>query len=280
MKIDDEIQKFQKFLLSERRSPYTVKEYASLVNNFLGFINKDINSVSAEDIEEYKSYLALTKNYSKASQYLSIKAIKAYYSSKRLSPPFNLVPPRRSQKMPVYLNESDARRLLESAHDIRLRSIISLFLYTGLRVGELTRLEMEDVDLQENIIYVHSGKGDKDRIVIIPDECRNDLLSYLKRRITITTASNNFFISNKKNRFDTSSIERLVKNLAKKAGIQKKVTPHVLRHTFATSVLRNGGDIRFIQQILGHSSIATTQIYTHIDDNTLKEMYMLHKPKY
>ena len=122
--------------------------------------------------------------------------------------------------------------------------------------------------------------GDKDRIVVMPDVCRDCIKVYMKERIKIRSNNNYLFISNKKTRFNTSTVERMVKRVGERSGIAKKVTPHVLRHTFATSVLRNGGDIRFIQQILGHSSLATTQIYTHIDDSTLKEMYAMHMPKY
>lgn len=102
----------------------------------------------------------------------------------------------------------------------------------------------------------------------------------LNWRISVETPHDFLFISNKKSRYDPSTVERMVKRLSQEAGINKRVTPHVLRHTFATSVLRNGGDIRFIQQILGHSSVATTQIYTHLDDNALKDMYFKHRPRY
>ncbi len=277
---EKEIHSYEKFLVSERKSQHTVKQYKSMLKCFIQYANKDLKNISNTDIENFKSYLVVDKKYSKASQYLSMKVLKSYYLFRNTPVPVNLAPPRRSQKMPVYLNDHDAHRLLEFSNDIRLHAIISTFLYTGIRVSELTNILINDIDLQENIIYVHSGKGDKDRIVIIPDSCKKDLSEYLKIRLNIKTPSKNFFVSNKKTKFDTSTIERVIKKTAEKAGLQRKVTPHVLRHTFASSVLRNGGDIRFIQQILGHSSVATTQIYTHIDDNVLKEMYNMHKPKY
>ncbi len=275
-----EVQSYERFLVSERKSRHTVKQYKSMLKCFFQYVNKDLRDINNTDIENFKNYLVVDKKYSKASQYLSMKVLKSYYSFKNTPIPVNLSPPRRSQKMPVYLNDHDAHRLLGYSNDVKIRAIISTFLYTGIRVSELTNILINDVDLQENIIYVNSGKGDKDRIVVIPDSCKNDLNEYLKIRLNINTPSKNFFVSNKKTKFDTSTIERIIKRTAKEAGVQRKVTPHVLRHTFASSVLRNGGDIRFIQQILGHSSIATTQIYTHIDDNVLKEMYNMHKPKY
>ncbi|WP_337859900.1 site-specific tyrosine recombinase/integron integrase [Ferroplasma sp.] len=275
-----ELKSFERFMIIERKSFYTIKEYKFLLSGFLLYCNKDISSINYEDIENYKHFIVTVKNYSKASQYLAMKALRLYYKFKNKEIPPNLIPPRRSQKMPVYLNEKDAGILINGTTNSRDHAIISVFLYTGVRVSELANLQLGDVDFDENIIYIHSGKGDKDRIVVMPEICHNHVKSYMKDRIKIMSNNNYLFISNKKTKFNTSTIERMVKRVAKNTGIIKNVTPHVLRHTFATSVLRNGGDIRFIQQILGHSSLATTQIYTHIDDNTLKEMYSMHMPKY
>ncbi len=280
MNLETEIRSFERFMVSERKSFYTIKEYKFLLSGFLNFVKKDIKNITNKDIENYKDYIVNTKKYSKASQYLSIKAIRLFYRYKNIDLPFNLVAPRRSKKMPVYLNEKDAGKLMDASNNKRTKAIISVFLYTGVRVSELSNLMINDVDFDENIIYVRAGKGDKDRIVVMPDICKNDLKLYLNERLKTNSNNNYLFISNKKNKFDTSAIERLIKKTGIKAGINKNITPHVLRHTFATSVLRNGGDIRFIQQILGHASLATTQIYTHIDDNTLKEMYEMHMPKY
>ncbi len=280
MDVERELKSFERFMITERKSFYTIKEYKFLISGFLSYCNKDIAVVSFEDIENYKNFIVIEKRYSKASQYLAMKAVKLYYKFKNIDIPPNLVPPRRSQKMPVYLNQKDAGVLLNGSSNNRNIAVLSVFLYTGLRVSELVNLEIGDVDFEENIIYVHAGKGDKDRIVVMPDICKDHIKSYMRERIKIRSNNNYLFISNKKTKFNTSTVERMVKRVAENSGITKKVTPHVLRHTFATSILRNGGDIRFIQQILGHSSLATTQIYTHIDDSTLKEMYSQHMPKY
>ena len=280
MDVERELKSFERFMITERKSFYTIKEYKFLISGLLSYCNKDIAVVSFEDIENYKNFIVIEKRYSKASQYLAMKAVKLYYKFKNIDIPPNLVPPRRSQKMPVYLNQKDAGVLLNGSSNNRNIAVLSVFLYTGLRVSELVNLEIGDVDFEENIIYVHAGKGDKDRIVVMPDICKDHIKSYMRERIKIRSNNNYLFISNKKTKFNTSTVERMVKRVAENSGITKKVTPHVLRHTFATSILRNGGDIRFIQQILGHSSLATTQIYTHIDDSTLKEMYSQHMPKY
>ncbi len=281
MEAGKEVEKFASFMVGERKSPHTIKEYRFLVSLFLNFAGKPLEECSPSDIENYKNFLASERNYSKTSQYLAIKAVRHFYKYKNLTPPVNLTVPKRPRKMPNYLSEKEAAKLLKAAGtNPRTNLIVSLLAHTGMRVGELCNLKVDDVDLEEGVIWIHSGKGDKDRIVIIPDDCKDIIRSYMPHRFDIKTNSNSLLVSRKGTRLDTSTVQRAVRDLAREAGISKKVTPHVLRHTFATAILRNGGDIRFIQQLLGHASVATTQIYTHVDDNTLKEMYQKHRPKY
>lgn len=278
---DQELERFISYMIGERKSPYTIKEYKFLVGNFLDFINKPLESINVDDIENYKNYLALKKKYSKSSQYLAIKAVKLLYKSRNIDPPLNLTTPKRSRKMPNFLTQREAKKLLDAAReDLKTLAMVSLLIYTGIRVGELCKIDIDDLNLEERFIRIRSGKGDKDRIVIIPDECASTLQEYLLERYKVQSRTRSFFVSTKRTRFDTSSVERIIRNLGKKAELDRKVTPHVLRHTFATTVLRNGGDIRFIQQVLGHASVATTQIYTHIDDNMLREMYEKHRPRF
>ncbi|WP_393971454.1 tyrosine-type recombinase/integrase [Oxyplasma meridianum] len=275
------VEKFTFYMRGERKSLYTIKEYRSMATMFLNFTKKKLKDTGPEDIENFKHYLATERKFSKNSQYIAIHALKLLFRSNGITPPINLMPPKRSLKMPNYLSEKEAGSLIEtSKKDLTTNLIVSLLLYTGLRVGELCRINIENIDTEEGIITVKGGKGDRDRIVIIPEICKNLAHEYLMKRFKRTTGDNAFLISQKNTRFHPSTIERIVKRVSKEAGIQKKVTPHVLRHTFATTVLRMGGDIRFIQQILGHASVATTQIYTHVDENTLKEMYNKFGPKF
>jgi integrase/recombinase XerD len=275
------VEKFTSYMRGERKSPYTIKEYRSMATMFLNFTQKQLKDTGPEDIENFKHHLATERKFSKNSQYIAIHAVKLLFRSNGIIPPVNLMPPKRSLKMPNYLSEKEAGVLIEaSKKDLTTNLIVSLLLYTGIRVGELCRINIENVDIEEGIVTVKGGKGDRDRIVIIPETCRELAHEYLLKRFKRSTGDNAFLISHKNTRFDPSTVERIVKKVSKEAGIQKKVTPHVLRHTFATTVLRMGGDIRFIQQILGHASVATTQIYTHVDENTLKEMYSKFGPKF
>lgn len=275
------IEKFRSFLVGERKSKHTVKQYTYHASNFIDFIGKSLVEVSQDDVEMYKTHLVTVRKYSKASQHLAVNAIKLLLKSNGIPAPVNLTTPRKSRKMPVYLSSKEATALLSVAKgDPRKYALVSTLIYSGVRVSEVCSLDVDDIDLNENIILIRSGKGDKGRIVVIPDECKKAIDQYLKLRSGLSLPTKALFVSNKKTRYDTSSVERIVRDLSKAAGIRKRVTPHVLRHTFATTVMRNGGDIRFIQELLGHASVATTQIYTHIDENTLKEMYEKYRPRF
>lgn len=272
------VEKFINYLNGEKKSQNTIKEYSSLVKMFLNYINKDPKEIGLEDIEHFKEYLSIEKNYSKQSIYISLKALQSFFKFLKKSEYTKLQAPKRSRKLPVYLNELEMSSILEAAKDnLRDYAIILTLAYTGLRVGELSSLKIEDIDFYDNVIHVKSGKGDKDRLVVID----GSVIQILKKYLLEEKRTNGYlFISQKGSKITTTHIERIVKYYAKKAGIMKKVTPHTIRHTFATTLLKNGADIRFIQQILGHSSVATTQIYTHVDEDALKQVYEKTKPKY
>jgi len=278
--LKEELDRFRSWMRSERKSPLTVKQYSFLLSLFFDFITKKPEDIREDDIEKFKIYLISRRGYSKSSQYLVMEAIRLFFKYKGLRAPNNLTSPKRSKKLPIYLNERETETLLNFKTDPLKSAMINVLVYSGIRVSELCSLDLDDIDLEEGVLHVRGGKGDKDRIVLIAEPCIASLRTYLSIRNREKSASRALFISHKKGRFSPVSVERIIKNQAKLAGINKKVTPHVLRHTFATSVLRNGGDIRFIQQLLGHSSIATTEIYTHIDEDALREMYNKHVPRY
>ena len=277
----DTVNQIRNIMISERRSPRTVKQYSFLLEVFLEFIRKPLEECDSSDIEKYKFYLATERNYSKNSQYLAVQALKYAMKVKDIKIPKNLTPPKRSRKMPVYLSQSETSRLLkESSKSQRDFTIVNLVLNSGLRVSELCNLKTEDIEFDTGKIIIHGGKGDKERIALVSDKVMESLKRYFKSRLDRNVDSPYFFTSNKGGMFHTSTIEKIVRNIAREAGINRKVTPHTLRHTFATNILKNGGDIRFIQTLLGHSSISTTEIYTHLDSDTMREMFKKFGPKY
>ncbi|MGC8992983.1 MAG: tyrosine-type recombinase/integrase, partial [Thermoplasmata archaeon] len=165
----DIINRFQNYLMGEKKSKNTVKTYISLVKEFLEFTNgKDIGKITIEDIENYKEYLSINKNMSKQSIYLSMKALQSFFKFMKRNDLTKLNTPKRSKKLPSYLNEMEMSAILEkSKSNFRDYVILMTLAYTGLRVSELVSLNIEDIDFYDNIIHIKSGKGDKDRIVII-----------------------------------------------------------------------------------------------------------------
>ena len=248
---------------------------------FLEVTSKVPGECTPKDVESFKLFLATQKHYSKNSQYLAIKAVKHMYIELGLDVPKNLEAPRRSKKVPVYLSRGEVESLLKWCEsDTVAYTVINTFLYSGMRVSELCSLKSEDIDFESGSIRITSGKGDKERIVLVPEEVVSILRNYAGWKISQNRISEYFFVSAKMGKYHPSTVEKMVRETARGSGIRRRVTPHTLRHTFATSILKNGGDIRFIQRMLGHSSIGTTEIYTHIDDETMREMYSRYRPRY
>ena len=270
--VEREITAFRDYLEGAKKSKNTVEQYTRYAGQFLKFVRKDVKSITAGDIRRYKIYISTKKRYSKNSIYLALKAVTSYLKFRgREDLAREIKAPKRPKQMPKYLTEDEVRRLLDAAKgNPRDYAILSLLAYSGLRVSELCNLRVEDVDLGERVVYVHSGKGDKDRIVVISEKAAEAIEAYLLQR---EDELDYLFSSRKSERISRVQVFRIVREYAEKAGIKKKVTPHVLRHTLATTMLKRGVDIRFIQQFLGHSSVATTQIYTHVDDETLRRVY-------
>lgn len=283
---DEDLAPFVQDLQAQKRSRYTIKHYALNIRLFQDWLEKELGRrvplrrASSSDLKQYHIWLSTQKRYSKNSIYISLKSLQAFYKFLGLDTADTLKPPKRSQSLPKYLTEAEATRLLDVAReDARAHAMLSILLYSGLRVGELVRLEVNSVDFDERVVKVRSGKGDKDRLVIVSEKCTESLRQWLSSRPK--TASDYVFPGQGTSRpISEQTVQRLVRSAARKAGLGKKVTPHVLRHTLATTLLRKGGDIRFIQRILGHASIATTQIYTHLDDAELKRMYDKASPEF
>jgi len=277
-RVPKELYDFKEQLTVDKKSKYTVKEYGILVELLLRWVKKAPRSVTPADLELYKRYLSLDRKNAKTTLYLSIKAIQAFYRYLEMDVAKNLKPPKRGEPIPKYLSEAEMAELLKSCEeDSRDFAMVLTLGYTGMRVGELCGLNVEDVDFSDGVITVKYGKGDKQRIVLIEEKTGTALRKYLDKRKAVEGP---LFLSSRRNRIKPRAVQRIVCKYAKKAGIIKKVTPHVLRHTFATTLLRRGADIRIIQQLLGHASVATTQIYTHVDDRMLRDAYKKAKPQY
>jgi integrase/recombinase XerD len=272
------VRSFREHLQADKKSRYTVKQYCLLVRAFLDWARKATSDITPEDLEMYRRYLSIDRRYSKNSLYLATMALHSFFRFLESTTADKMKPPRRGQPMPKYISEDEMKALISAAGGKpEAQAIILTLGYSGLRVGELCALDVEDVDFSEGVINVRSGKGDKGRIALIEEKTVKALKDYLDARKAV---SGPLFLSTHRQRINERNVQRMIKKYAKKANITKKVTPHVLRHTFATTLLKQGADIRIIQQLLGHASVATTQIYTHLDDRALRDAYRRAKPQY
>ncbi|MBU1046305.1 tyrosine-type recombinase/integrase [Patescibacteria group bacterium] len=281
---------FLEYLEIEKgRSLKTVENYDRYLNKFLDYLESDSPSaITDEKLRKYRLYLnrQLTGNNSdtikKKTQNYYLIALRGFlkYLVKR---EIQSLAPEKIELAKVgdrsldLINEDELRRLLgvykeKDLASLRNKAILELLFSTGLRVSELCALN-SDIDLKKDEMSVR-GKGDKVRVVFFSDSAKKAVKEYLAKRKDMSDA---LFVSlNTKgpaSRLTTRSVERLVKQSAIKAGITKKVTPHIIRHSFATDLLENGADLRSVQMMLGHADISTTQIYTHMTDKHLKDIH-------
>lgn len=258
--MEDVIEEFRTYLELEGKSPHTVRMYSYYVERFLE-TGGDLNARSA------LRFLARLrrKGYSTKSLHLVVQAIKAYFRFEGMDEEAErLKPPKVPKSLPKSLRPDEVRRLLEVIPPTRERDrLIVMLLYTsGLRVSELCNLKREDVDFERSLIVVRGGKGAKDRVVPIPRATLELIKRYLEGR---EDGSEYILVEDrreKKDRISPKTVWYLLRKYGERAGV--KVTPHMLRHSFATHMLENGVDIRAIQEFLGHSSLSTTQIYTRV----------------
>ncbi|MDI6881892.1 MAG: tyrosine-type recombinase/integrase [Methanothermobacter sp.] len=258
----------------------TIKTYKSILDNFHRFLRDEENS-DKNILGSFKRYIRYLKREKKVSQnyiYLVTIVVKKFFEFHKMDHLKDVKTPKRAKSLPKSLNEDEVKRLIRAVDaDTRKRKftrtrdklILSLLYSSGLRVSELVSLNVNDIDLKERTIRIR-GKGNKDRIVLFDQKTKKLIKDYLRER---TQESEYLFLNRFGKPLTPRYIQITIKNYAIKAGIKKKVTPHILRHSFATHLLKNGVDIRAIQQLLGHSNLSTTQIYTSVDMGTLKNLY-------
>ncbi|MBP6868633.1 MAG: tyrosine-type recombinase/integrase [Candidatus Pacebacteria bacterium] len=290
MKVEDAKRQFLEHTEIERgRAVKTIENYDRYLTRFFQWAAiADTNQITEEKIREFRLWLNRQPGTGKdtlkrRTQNYYLIAMRAFLKFLRKRDIPGLSPekielakvPERSLDL---INDAELDRLMKAADGasekaLRDRAILELLFSTGLRVSELCGLD-SDIDLSRDELSVR-GKGDKVRVVFISDAAKDAVRAYLKARKDMHEA---LFVNHaqgkKKNeRITPRSVERMIKIYSAKAGITKKVTPHVLRHSFATDLLSNGADIRSVQALLGHASINTTQIYTHVTDSHLREVH-------
>ena len=245
-------------------SNQTIKSYAYNVSRYLSFLEKSRLNPSKDSVKYYLLTLNLSVN-SMRLQYASI----SFFFREILRKPFNFeeIPIKKKEKsLPKVISKEKIKKIIESCENIKHRIIIKILYSSGLRLQELINLKRKDIDFERNTIYVKNGKGKKDRITIISENLKLDLLKYYSNY----NFSTEYLFEGRKGKYTKKSVQKVLDTLGKKVGI--KVTPHMFRHSFATHLLESGTDIRHIQKLLGHSDLSTTQIYTKVSNKELQNI--------
>lgn len=247
-----------------RYSESTIRIYQSAFEEFINFHYKaDIDKITEPMIIEFLRYLVMERNVSESYQNVSINAIKFYYErvlggQRKL---YQVDRPRREQRLPIVFSTSEISALLKHTENLKYRTILAVIYSGGLRISEVINLKIKDIDSKRMQIRIEEAKGKKDRYTLLSTKALKMLREYYKRwqpkEYVFESGYNG-------GRYSARSIQQVFKTSMEKAGIMKKATVHTLRHSFATHLLEQGTDIRYIQSLLGHYSTKTTEIYTHI----------------
>lgn len=279
------IEDYLTFLEVEKNySSKTIREYSYDLIMFernLEKITQDrmLENATTTDLRRFFLHLKRNKAYSPRSLHRKICSLKSFFKFLnkegyiRSNPAEHIESPKIPKSLPKTISVEEVFKLLSTPISLRDKVILYLLYGTGMRVSELSGLNLDDLDIKNRIIHIVSGKGNKDRIVPLPDLIIPILEEYIAARKN--DENDPALILNRSNhRLTSRSIQRIVKKYKEEAGLQnKKLTPHMLRHAFATHLLSNAVDIRVIQELLGHASLSTTQLYTHVTLDHLRKSY-------
>ena len=289
------IDNFIRYLEKEKRYPYTtIENYQRDLIKYEDYINKNnINykTINKDQIREYLKYLD-EENLSRSTVSRMLSALRHFYTyllinEKVSSNPFkNIRNPKKEKKLPNFLQYNELQDIfdsidIETSLGLRNRLIIELLYATGLRVSELVNIKIKDIDIKNKEIRV-LGKGSKERIVYFGEYAEKYLLEYInnsRRELLKDKNSSYLILNNQGNNITSRGIENIIDDVVNKAALKHNISPHVLRHTFATDMLNNGADLKSVQELLGHESLSTTQIYTHITNDRLRSVYLKTFPR-
>ncbi len=262
------LQKLETELKISKNSNYTIRNYLRANKELLDFCKKNPEQMTKDDVKFYMSEKLTEQSSSSIIVFLS--ALKFAYSNileKDIT--LGIKRPRREKRIPAVLTKEELKKLIKAIPTKKSKLIVSLIYACGFRVSELINLKTKDLNFEEKVGYLRQAKGKKDRIFNIPDFLIKDLKKYAKKQ---KESGKEYFFSGPNGKLSDRNIQKIVRNAAKKAGINKEVHPHTLRHSFATHLLENGIDIRLIQELLGHADLSTTQLYAHISSEQIKKV--------
>lgn len=262
--IDIFIEKLQERIKLRGYTKQTEKSYCYHVKDFLSFLDKSRLNLNEEGIKLYLLSLNLSNN----SVRLKIMAIKFFFLEvlKSSINNFDIPNPKKHKILPKILSKEDIQKIINLNTNLKHRLIIKILYSSGLRLQELIDLKRNDIDFDRNLIFVKSGKGKKDRFTLLSQELKLDLLKYYSSYSFKT----DYVFEGRNKKYSKKSVQKILEYSGKK--IDKRITPHMLRHSFATHLLESGVDIRYIQELLGHSNVKTTEIYTHVSNKNLQNI--------
>ncbi|TFV95641.1 integrase [Algoriphagus kandeliae] len=267
-----EIQKFAEWMQNRRYAASTIKTYSQSLSLFFRFLNnKNPEEITTEDLENFHQTYILKRKYSVSFQSQVINAVKLYYSNKlkRKLDPIEIERPKKPKLLPHVLSKEDVKSILQAHKNIKHRTMLSLIYACGLRRGELLNLRLGDVDSKRGLLRINQGKGAKDRVVPISEKVVEMLRDYYK----MEKPQNYLFEGSKAGKpYSAKSLENVLNQAVRKAKLKDKPTLHWLRHSYATHLLESGTDLRYIQELLGHGSSKTTEIYTHVSTKSLQKI--------
>ncbi|MGB2402886.1 MAG: tyrosine recombinase [Akkermansiaceae bacterium] len=296
MVLTSHIEQFILYIATERglSAAYQLSVRQTLDALALWLEKKELSGWNDVGTEELSHFLAGQKDNGMSASSLRISMVHLKIFFRRLAalnvicvdPAEPLLPPRAEQHLPETLNEQEVVSILQAidTHQMLGRrdlAILELFYASGLRLSELCNARLENMNLDDGFIRV-TGKGNKTRIVPVGGKAREALRDYIKNErpeLVKSKTSSWIFLSIRGGALSAERVREVVKQRARNAGVEKNVYPHLLRHSFATHLLQNGADLRVIQDMLGHADIATTQIYTHVDQKGLKSMHQKFHPR-
>lgn len=279
------------YWLSSGASINTLDAYRSDLSLFSKWINQDLTQINEDIIKQYFAHRQKTK-FSSATQARALTCFRIFYQYLytqnliEINPTTKLHHPKQDQKLPIFLNIDEVSRLLKAPiistiFGMRDRAMLELLYSCGLRVSELINLQFQNLDLNEEYIRV-IGKGGKERMLPLGEIAIDYLRIYEKKSrpyLLKKGQTDGYFLTNRGGSMSRQNFFYLIKAYALKAGIEKPLSPHTLRHAFATHLVQQGADLRSVQLMLGHSDITTTQIYIHIQNTQLKSQHMKHHPR-
>lgn len=274
MRIDEihrcAIQQFAQRLKVQRYAPNTQQAYLSNLTVFLSFFQKDPKDIQVAEIESFINHKVLVDKISTSHQKALVGAIKKFYElvyQQNLQLSF-LYPKRKVHDLPRFFSKKEVKEILDATENLKHKAILSTIYACGLRLNELLNLKLTDIKSEEKLVLIRQAKGNKDRVVQLPEK----LLLLLRTYFVEYKPQVFLFEGQFGGQYSARSVQQILKNAMRKANIKSNGSVHTLRHSYATHLLNAGIDVRMVQELLGHQSIKTTQIYTHITDKQKKSV--------